>query len=87
MIGTSLGKIYSFKTNDGSSEAQPYQAVGAETPITQLVTLNNIDDNEAFLMLSDGKEVLIYVHNKKDVREVDFGEDGQMYMHEQICKV
>ena len=61
--------------------------MGAETPITQLVTLNNIDDNEAFLMLSDGKEVLIYVHNKKDVREVDFGEDGQMYMHEQICKV
>ena len=55
--------------------------------MTQLVTLHNIEDNEAFLMTVGFKELYIYIANKKDAREVDFGEDGQAYMGQDICNV
>ena len=48
--------------------------------MTQLLCLANIDENEAFLMTVGGKELYVYIHNKKDSREVDFGDDGQVYM-------
>jgi hypothetical protein len=34
--------------------------------VTQLVTLNNIEDNEAFIMTISNKELFIYILNKKD---------------------
>ena len=48
----------------------------------------NIEDNDAFLMITGGKELSVYVHNKNgDVREIDYGEDGQAYMGHEICNV
>lgn len=29
----------------------------------------------------------IYIHNKKDAREIDFGEMGQQYEGADICKI
>lgn len=55
--------------------------------VTQLVNLVNIDDNDAFLMTVGGKELYVYIHNKRDSREIDFGEDGQVYMGQDICNV
>lgn len=48
--------------------------------VSQLVNLINIDENEAFLMTIGGKELYMYTSNKKESREIDFGEDGQVYM-------
>ena len=33
VIGTSMGRIYSYKISDGELAKQPYQAVGAETSV------------------------------------------------------
>ena len=35
----------------------------------------------------DKKELWAYIHNKKDFREVDFGEEGAAYVKENICYV
>lgn len=64
LIGTSLGRIHSFKVNDGECCKEPYQAVGAEIAITQLVTLNNIEGNDAYLMSSGINEVFVYIFNR-----------------------
>jgi hypothetical protein len=41
--------------------------------------LNNIEDNDAYMMVSGSNELLIYIHNKDETREVDFGEDGHIF--------
>ena len=87
LIGTSQGKIYTYKVSDGEQEGQPHQAAGVDMAITQLVTIQNIEDNEAYLMTAANKELFVYIHNKKDAREVDFGEDGQLYLGHDICNV
>ena len=33
------------------------------------------------------RELHIYIHNKKDTRQVDYGEDGQAFMDADICNV
>jgi len=33
------------------------------------------------------KELYVYIHNKRDFREVDFGEEGASYVGEDICNV
>ena len=38
-------------------------------------------------MTVGGKELFVYIHNKRDSREIDFGEDGQVYMGQDICNV
>ena len=87
IIGTSMGKVYSYKITDGSYSKQPYQAVGAETAITSLVTLNNIEENDAYLLTSGNNELQIYINNKDETRDVDFGEDGQVFANHPIKKV
>ena len=38
-------------------------------------------------MSSGNNEVFIYIHNKDEVREVDFGEEGAAYADQPICKI
>lgn len=38
-------------------------------------------------MIVAGKELFIYVHNKKDCKQVDYGDNGQVFMGEEICRV
>ena len=52
-----------------------------------MVPLVNIEDNDAFIISLGGKDLAIYIHNKKDVREVDYGEDGQVYAGSDICNI
>jgi len=52
-----------------------------------MVPLVNIEDNDAFIITLGGKDLAIYIHNKKDVREVDYGEDGQVYAGSDICNI
>lgn len=87
MIGTSSGKILSYRISDGELDGMPHQAGEVDVGITQMVSLINIEDNEAFLTTIGGKELSIYIHNKKDIREVDYGEDGQVYAGNEICNV
>ena len=49
--------------------------------------LQNIEDNEAFIITIGGKDLAIYIHNKKDIREIDYGEDGQIYAGGEICNI
>ena len=37
----------------------------------------NIEDNDAFLLTVDGKDLYLYIHNKGDTRAVDYGNDGE----------
>lgn len=39
----------------------------------------NIEDNDAFIMLTGRNHLSVYIHNKKDSRDIDFGELGQPY--------
>ena len=55
--------------------------------MTSLISLVNIDENDAFLMLIGGKELYLYDHKKRDCKEIDFGEEGQAYVGHEICKV
>lgn len=55
--------------------------------VTQLVSLVNIEENDAYLMTVGGRDLYVYIHNKKDSREIDFGEDGQVYMGQDICNI
>ena len=55
--------------------------------VTQMVPLQNIEDNEAFITTIGGKDLVIYIHNKKDIREIDYGEDGQIYAGNEICNI
>ena len=87
LIGTSLGKVFTYRVSDGELDGNHFQAGAADISVTQLVTLSNIDENEAYLMTVGGKELYVYVHNKKDSREIDFGEDGQVYMGQDICNI
>ena len=43
--------------------------------MTSLISLVNIDENDAFLMLIGGKELYLYDHKKRDCKEIDFGEE------------
>lgn len=38
-------------------------------------------------MSSGNNEVFIYIHNKDETREVDFGEEGAAYADHPICKI
>ncbi len=38
-------------------------------------------------MTTGGKELSIYLREKKDLREVDFGEKGSLYAEYDICNV
>ena len=38
----------------------------ADSAVTQLVTLNNIEDNDAYIMTIANKELFIYIQNKMD---------------------
>ena len=38
-------------------------------------------------MTVGGKELYVFIHNKRDSREIDFGEDGQVYMGQDICNI
>ena len=49
--------------------------------------MHNIEDNDVFLLVAGGKQLFVYMHNKKDTREVDFGEDGLTFVGEDICNV
>ena len=88
LVGCSTGKIYAYRVSDGELDRPAVQAAEADIAITQLQTMVNIEDNDAFLMITGGKELSVYVHNKNgDVREIDYGEDGQAYMGHEICNV
>ena len=38
-------------------------------------------------MVVGGKELFLYMHNKKDAREIDYGDEGQDYMGQDICSI
>ena len=61
--------------------------MGEETAITQLVTLNNIEENDAYLMLSGNNKISIYTYNKDLTTPVEFGEEGAAYADQPICKI
>lgn len=87
IIGTTMGRIHSYKVSDGEPDGQPHQAVSADLTINQLVTLNNIEENEAYIMVAGGKDLSIYIRNKKEDRSVEYGEKGQAYAEHNICNV
>jgi len=80
IVGTSSGKIFTYRVSDGELDGNHFQAGAADMSVTQLVNLGNLEENEAYLMTVGGKELYIYIHNKNDSREIDFGEEGQVYM-------
>ena len=52
-----------------------------------LTTLMNVYDNEVYLMEVGDKSLHVYVSNRNEVKDVDFGPDGQIYKGEDICKM
>lgn len=87
LLGTSTGKIIAYKIADGQVDGNPVQVSGTEHSVTQLINLPNIEDNNAYIMVTGKNALSIYIHNKKDSREVDFGEVGQQYEGHDICNV
>lgn len=87
LVGTNHGYIHSFKISDGAIDQIPYLAASDEQAISQLVTLNNIEENDTYLMVCGGKILTIYTHNKRTTEEVEFGEDGEVYAGHNICNV
>jgi len=66
LLGSNQGKILAYRISDGLLDGNPNQVGGIDSAVTQLVTLNNIEDNEAFIMIIGNKELFIYIHNKRD---------------------
>ena len=46
-----------------------------------------MEDNEAFLITVNNDHLKFYIHNKRDTRDVDFGEEGQAFEGQTICNV
>jgi WD40 repeat protein len=87
LIGTSLGQIFAYKVNqNGEAEPNPFQQQ-QELPITKIECLRAIEENEAYLITVDGKDLYVYVQNKADTRAVDYGDDGQNFLGHDICNV
>ena len=64
------------------------QAAGPENAITQIISLQAIEDNEAFLLLVDDEQISIYNHSKRaDPKVVDFGEDGKEFAGHKIANI
>ena len=55
--------------------------------VTMLTTMMSFQDNEVYLMEVGDKELHVYVKNRDEAKEVDFGADGQAYKGEDICKM
>ena len=55
--------------------------------VTMLTTLQNVYDNDVYLMEVGDKSLHVYVQNRNEVKDVDFGPDGQIYKGEDICKM
>ena len=47
----------------------------------------NVEDADGFIMTIDGKDLYLYIHNKADMRPVDYGERGDDYKEGEICNV
>ena len=58
-----------------------------DNAVTQLVSLVNIDDNDAYLLVAGGNILYLYLHNKKDTREVHYGDQGHLFEGKPICNV
>ena len=52
-----------------------------------LKVLQNVEENDGYIMSVDGKDLYLYIHNKADTRAVDYGEDGADFLTEEICNV
>lgn len=51
------------------------------------MTLQNIEEDNVFLMVSGGVDLAVYKHGRKEVDVVEFGEEGSAYAGLNICKV
>lgn len=76
LIGTSTGKIEAYSTSTNQRQGNPIQVTGPEFNVTKLVTLHNIEDQDVFIMITGKNALSLYIHDKKDTREIDFGELG-----------
>ena len=56
-------------------------------PVTMLTTLMNVYDTEVYLMEVGDKSLHVFVQSRNEVKDVDFGPDGQIYKGEDICKM
>ena len=88
VIGTSLGKLIEYDINSGKRGENDKQVAGAEQAITKIISLQAIADVDAFLILVDDEQILVYNHTKRsDPKEVDFGEDGQQFSGFKISNI
>ena len=55
--------------------------------VTKLECMMSIEENEAFILTIDSKDLYIYAWNKGDTRSVDYGDDGQDFTGSDICNV
>ena len=85
-IGTSAGRVISYRIETGQAEGNPLQ-VSQNMAVTMLTTLQNVYDNDVYLMEVGDKSLHVYVQNRNEVKDVDFGPDGQIYKGEDICKM
>ena len=65
----------------------PFQAASIDQSVTSLISLQAIEDHEAYLMTVDDESIFIYNHSDSDTRQVDFGTDGQDYVGGKICNL
>ena len=49
--------------------------------------LQNIEENDGFLLTIDKTEIFVYVHNKLETKDIDFGDDGQDFAGGEISDV
>lgn len=56
-------------------------------PITMLTTLMNVYDTEVYLMEVGDKSLHVNIPSRNEVKDVDFGPDGQVYKGLDICKM
>lgn len=52
LLGTSTGKIITYRIPDGQVDGNPVQVAGTEYSVTQLINLPNIEDNDAYIMIT-----------------------------------
>ena len=81
LIGTSVGKVITYKIkSEGAPGAEiignPFQA-GQDLPVTRMECLMSIEEYDAFVVTVDKTDLYIYIHNKGDLRAVDYGTDGE----------
>jgi len=60
VIGTSSGRVISYRIESGQAEGNPFQA-SREMGVTMLTTLLNVHDNEVYLMEVGDKELHVFV--------------------------